>query len=92
VNLSRLFLASGTTDRPEGVRITHRMLAATALGHPRDVDPVAPEDAALDAPCLDHLARFNRPRATFGLAELRENKYGRVLKAALRRRLEGETE
>lgn len=47
-----------------------------------------PEEAALDALCLDNLARFKRPKAYFMLAELPKNNYGKVLKTELRKRLE----
>jgi long-chain acyl-CoA synthetase len=38
----------------------------------------------LDALCLDHIARFKRPREYRLLAELPKNNYGKVLKTALR--------
>jgi len=43
---------------------------------------------ALDALCLAEIARFKRPKAYFALAELPKNNYGKVLKTALRARLE----
>jgi len=42
----------------------------------------------LDALCLDHIARFKRPRQYFFVADLPKNHYGKVLKTALRQRLE----
>ena len=45
------------------------------------------EPAALDAHCLERIARFKRPKAYFELAELPKNNYGKVLKTELRRRL-----
>jgi long-chain acyl-CoA synthetase len=41
----------------------------------------------LDAFCLDHMARFKRPKAYRSLAELPKNNYGKVLKTALRDQL-----
>ncbi len=55
---------------------------------------IAPEahfdPAALDAHCLERIARFKRPKAYFELAELPKNNYGKVLKTELRRRLKEE--
>lgn len=45
-------------------------------------------EAELDALCLDHIARFKRPRAYRFLDELPTNNYGKVLKTELRRLLE----
>ena len=39
---------------------------------------------ALDALCLDHIARFKRPKEYVFLAELPKNNTGKVLKTALR--------
>ncbi|MDV4143785.1 class I adenylate-forming enzyme family protein [Shimia sp. FJ5] len=44
--------------------------------------------AALDAHCLDQIARFKRPKAYFALEELPKNNYGKVLKTELRSKLE----
>jgi long-chain acyl-CoA synthetase len=41
----------------------------------------------LDALCLDHIARFKRPKAYRFVAELPKNNYGKVLKTALREAL-----
>ena len=46
--------------------------------------------AALDALCLENIARFKRPRAYRFLGALPKNNYGKVLKTELRRRLEEE--
>ncbi len=48
------------------------------------------EEAALDRLCLDHLARFKRPKAYRFVAGLPKNNYGKVLKTALREILSGE--
>ena len=45
---------SGTTARPKGVMITHRMLQVMALSYFADVDEVRAEDAALYAAPLSH--------------------------------------
>ncbi len=47
-----------------------------------------PDPVALDAHCRESIARFKRPKAYFVLDELPKNNYGKVLKTALRDRLE----
>ena len=49
-----------------------------------EVDP-----AELDRLCLDHIARFKRPKSYFVETELPKNNYGKVLKTELRARLAG---
>jgi long-chain acyl-CoA synthetase len=44
-------------------------------------------EAALDRLCLDHIARFKRPRSYRFVAALPKNNYGKVLKTELRRLL-----
>jgi long-chain acyl-CoA synthetase len=44
-------------------------------------------EAALDRLCLDHIARFKRPREYRFVAALPKNNYGKVLKTELRRLL-----
>jgi len=44
-------------------------------------------EAALDKLCLDHIARFKRPRAYRFVEALPKNNYGKVLKTELRRQL-----
>ena len=41
-------------------------------------------EAVLDTLCLDHIARFKRPRAYRFIDALPKNNYGKVLKTALR--------
>jgi len=53
-DLAWLFYTSGTTGRPKGVRITHRMLVAMSLSYLADVDAVSPEDATLYAAPMSH--------------------------------------
>ena len=48
----------------------------------------AMNEAALDALCLDHIARFKRPKAYVAISELPKNNYGKVLKTELRKQLE----
>jgi len=45
----------------------------------------------LDRLCLDHIARYKRPRRYVFVDDLPKNNYGKVLKTALRARLRGET-
>jgi long-chain acyl-CoA synthetase len=45
----------------------------------------------LDSLCLDHIARFKRPRAYRFIAELPKNNYGKVLKTELREAAARET-
>lgn len=42
------------------------------------------DHAALEALCLDSIARFKRPKAYYFVAELPKNSYGKVLKTKLR--------
>jgi long-chain acyl-CoA synthetase len=45
------------------------------------------DEAALDAHCLDRIARFKRPKRYVFTAQLPKNHYGKVLKTELRARL-----
>ena len=47
-------------------------------------------EAELDALCLDHIARFKRPKRYVRVVELPKNNYGKVLKTELRARLRGD--
>ena len=47
-------------------------------------------EAALEQLCLDHIARFKRPKSYRFVTELPKNNYGKVLKTELRERLRGE--
>ena len=46
------------------------------------------DPAALDAHCLDNIARFKRPKAYHFVPALPKNNYGKVLKTELRDLLE----
>ena len=58
-----------------------------ARGGIPDDDARAALQRALDALCLDRIARFKRPKAYRFLAELPKNNAGKVLKTALRERV-----
>ena len=49
----------------------------------------APDPAALDRLCLDHIARFKRPKDYRFVSALPKNNYGKVLKTALREAMAG---
>lgn len=49
-----LFYTSGTTGRPKGVMITHRMLVVMSLSYLTDVDQVTAQDNALYAAPMSH--------------------------------------
>ncbi|HEX7811627.1 MAG TPA: AMP-binding protein [Burkholderiales bacterium] len=44
-------------------------------------------EGELDALCLDHIARFKRPKSYLFVSELPKNNYGKVLKTVLREKL-----
>ena len=53
-DLAWLFYTSGTTGRPKGVIITHRMLIGMSQCYQTDVELVRPEDTAIYAAPLSH--------------------------------------
>jgi long-chain acyl-CoA synthetase len=53
----------------------------------RDSNAAALLERELDALCLQHIARFKRPKAYVFLAELPKNNTGKVLKTVLRERI-----
>ena len=53
-DLAWLFYTSGTTGRPKGVMITHRMLIAMSLTYFTDVDAATDADAAIYAAPMSH--------------------------------------
>jgi long-chain acyl-CoA synthetase len=53
-DLAWLFYTSGTTGRPKGAMLTHRVLAAASHAYASEVDPIAPGDALLHAAPMSH--------------------------------------
>jgi len=53
-DLAWLFYTSGTTGRPKGATLTHRVLAATSFAYASEVDPITPGDAILHAAPMSH--------------------------------------
>jgi long-chain acyl-CoA synthetase len=53
-DLAWLFYTSGTTGRPKGAMLTHRMLAAASFAYASEVDPITPGDAILHAAPMSH--------------------------------------
>ncbi len=53
-DLAWLFYTSGTTGRPKGAMLTHRVLAAASFAYATEVDPVMPGDAILHAAPMSH--------------------------------------
>ncbi|MBF5003936.1 AMP-binding protein [Diaphorobacter caeni] len=81
----------------EEVLLMHPQISEVAVVGQRDADwgevviaflvaadGARPEDAELDALCLDHIARFKRPKAYRFVPALPKNSYGKVLKTELR--------
>ena len=73
----RLLLASHNRGKLAEIR---------ALIEPYGLEVVAA--AELDRLCLDHIARFKRPRDYRFVETLPKNNYGKVLKSELRRLLQ----
>jgi acyl-CoA synthetase (AMP-forming)/AMP-acid ligase II len=57
-----------------------------------DDDTAAPSATGLDKTCLDHIARFKRPKEYRFVDSLPTNNYGKVVKRELRDRLRAETQ
>src|SRR5260370_36570658 len=53
-DLAWLFYTSGTTGRPKGAMLTHRVLAAASLAYGSEVDAIAPGDPLLHAAPMSH--------------------------------------
>ena len=95
-----LIISGGANIYPREIEETllrHRdVIQASVIGRPHPdwgeevVAYIVPapgktmDTAALDALCLEHIARFKRPRHYRMVEELPKNNYGKVLKTALR--------
>jgi long-chain acyl-CoA synthetase len=53
-DLAWLFYTSGTTGRPKGAMLTHRVLAAASFAYASEVNPLAPGDPLLHAAPMSH--------------------------------------
>jgi long-chain acyl-CoA synthetase len=53
-DLAWLFYTSGTTGRPKGAMLTHRVLAAASFAYASEVDPITPGDVLLHAAPMSH--------------------------------------
>jgi long-chain acyl-CoA synthetase len=53
-DLAWLFYTSGTTGRPKGAMLTHRVLAAASLAYASEVDAIAPGNPLLHAAPMSH--------------------------------------
>jgi long-chain acyl-CoA synthetase len=53
-DLAWLFYTSGTTGRPKGAMLTHRVLAAASFAYTSEVDTIAPGDPLLHAAPMSH--------------------------------------
>lgn len=53
-DLAWLFYTSGTTGRPKGAMLTHRVLAVESHAYAMEVDPISPGDSILHAAPMSH--------------------------------------
>src|SRR5262249_33992283 len=53
-DLAWLFYTSGTTGRPKGAMLTHRVLSVASHAYAAEVDPIGPGDALVHAAPMSH--------------------------------------
>jgi long-chain acyl-CoA synthetase len=88
--VEEVLLRHGDVSEVSVIGRPHREWGEEVVAYVVAVPGRTPEPAALDAFCLEHLARFKRPKRYRVVDALPKNNYGKVLKTALRQMEERE--